>query len=324
MPSNQSGIAAGRRAARSLVGAGAILLALTRSAAAGEVGADPEAVPATAAPLRLVISGDMPRIIEGGVLRGRLAAELHAPVVLDAELGSAPDSGVIRIAYDAASGALSVAYAPADGPLVTRTVTAGERSGEAAELAVLLAGNLARDQAAELLADARPALSFAAESAWEPPAPPTPPESTLLRRWFRAAGPALGRVETEAWTSNLSLINVGARLSGRHLYALVNLSGHLESGRPLVGPGLSLGVGRACLRLTCAVDVGTTYLYGGDGPGGYTLNRLVSRARAHLELPRWPRTGLTLFAGAGYALTTHLHHVPDNEGQLELFAGVRL
>ena len=270
----------------------------------------------------------MPRILERSLLRERLAAELRAPVVLDADLRSAPDSGVIRIAYDAASGALSVAYAPADGPLVTRTVTVADRSGEAGELAVLLAGNLARDQAAELLADARPAPRFAAESAWEPtptPTPaPTPPDSTLLRRWFRAAGPVLGRLDTEAWTSNLSLINVGARLSGRHLYALVNLSGHLESGRPLVGPGLSLGAGRACLRLACGVDVGTTYLYGGDGPEGYTLNRLISRARAHVELPRWPRPELTLFAGAGYALTTHLHHVPDNESQLELFAGVRL
>jgi hypothetical protein len=322
MAANHSGIGAGPSAARSLVGVAAILMALARAAAAGEAAPGPEAPP-PAVPLRLVVSGDMPRILERGALRERLATELHAPVVLDADLGPAPDSGVIRIAYDAAGASLSVAYAPAAGPVVTRTIAAPDRSGEVADLAVLLAGNVARDQAAELLAETRPAPTFAAESAWEPPAAPGPADATLLRRLFRGAAPALGHLEIEAWTSNLSLVNVGARLSGRHLYALASLSAHLESWRALGGPGLALGATHACLRLECGVDVGTAYLIGGSGPpNGYTMDRLITRARAHLAVSPGPR--VTLFAGAGYALTTHLYHAPVNDSQLELFAGVRL
>jgi hypothetical protein len=297
----------------------AVLVALTGSAAAGE--ADPAPRLAPTPPLRLIVSGDMPRILERGALRDRLAAELRAPVVLDADLGSAPDGGVVSVSCDAAAGALSVAYAPAAGPRVIRTIATSDRSGEAADLAVLLAGNLARDQAAELLAEARPAPSFAADNAREPAGAPSN-DSTVLSRWTDAARPALRHLETEAWTSSLSLANVGARLAGRHLYALVNVAAHLEDWRPLAGAGLSLGVARACFGLECGIDLGTTYLYGGDGPNGYTLNRLISRARAHVAAS--PRPGLTLLAGGGYALTTHLHHVPDNVSQLELFVGVRL
>ncbi|HEY4395630.1 MAG TPA: hypothetical protein VGP64_16280 [Polyangia bacterium] len=297
-------------------------MGLTGSAAAGESHPAPVSVPAPAAPLRLVVSGDMPRILETSALCERLATELRVPVVLAGDLGSAPDSGVLRIAYDAAAGSLSVAYAPVEGALLTRTIPASADSGEAADLAVLLAGNLARDQAAELLAESRPPPTFAAESTREA-ATSSPTDATVLSRWFDAAAPVLGHLETEAWTSNLSLVNVGARLSGRHLYGLLSLSAQLESWRPLAGPGLTLGAADRCPRFECGVDIGTAYLVGGSGPpDGYTLDRLISRVRAHLAIA--PRPGLTLFAGAGYALTTHLYHVPANDRELELFAGVRL
>ena len=199
-------------------------------------------------------------------------------------LGSAADAGAIRMAYDAGNGSLSVAYAPAAGPLVTRTVAAPARSGEAAELAVLLAGNLARDQAAELLGETLPSPAFAAESTWEPPAAP-PTDATLLSRWFHFASPVLGRLDTEAWTSNLSLINVGARLPGRHP-TRSSTCGHLESGQPLVGPGLTLGAARACPSVSCAASTSAPLICTAETVGeGYTLNQLIFRARAHVELP---------------------------------------
>ncbi len=322
MSATHFGIGAGPRAARSFICVATTLAALTGSAATVRPADAPLPQAAPSSPLRLLVLGDLRRIVEPGALCERLAKELRAPVVLDANLGSAADAGAIRMAYDAGNGSLSVAYAPAAGPLVTRTVAAPARSGEAAELAVLLAGNLARNQAAELLGETLPSPAFAAESTWEPPAAP-PTDATLLSRWFHFASPALARIDTEAWTSNLTLMNVGVRLAGRHLYALASLSAHVENGGPLAGAGLALGAARACFQLECGVNLGTTYLVGGSGPpSGYTMDRLISRVRAHIAFP--PRPRLTLFAGGGYALTTHLYHVPINDSQLELFAGVRL
>jgi hypothetical protein len=263
----------------------------------------------------------MPRVVEGRALRARLAAELRTPVELDADLGSRADGGVVLIAYDALTGSLSVTYASAEGPPLTRIIAAPARAGETAELAVLLTGNLARDQAGELLVETGAAPAPAAANVSEPPGGASPSDPTVLRSGPPNAAPAL--LHAEAWSSNLTLANVGARLSGRHLYALAHLSWHEESWWPLVGAGLALGATHTCLRLECGVDLGTTYLVGGDGPpDGYTLDRLISRLRAHVAYSLRPR--LTLFAGADYALTTHLYHVPVNETGLELFAGVRL
>jgi hypothetical protein len=323
MSASHHGIGAGgASAAGRCLAVAAILLASSGAAAAGTTEPAPIARPAAPLPLRLIVSGDMPRVLDGGALRLRLAAELRTPVELDANLGAGADSGLVRIAYDALAGSLSVTYASAGGPPVTRIIAAPARSGETAELAVLLAGNLARDQAGELLGEGGPAPSTAGAVPELPPAA-SPSDPTVLRHDSPAAAAAPVRLDAEAWSSNLTLANAGARLSWRYLYALAHVSWHEESWWPLVGAGLALGATHTCLRLECGVDLGTTYLVGGNGPpDGYTMDRLISRVRAHAAFALRPR--LTLFAGAGYALTTHLYHVPVNETGLELFAGVRL
>ena len=275
-------------------------------------------------PYRLVVNRDSPGVLDRETLRAQLADELEAPVSLAAD----PVAGTVRVSYDAGSGELSVTFSSPDGRVLTRTVPAPAGAGEAGELAVLLAGNLARDQAGELLDDAAPVESPPANNE-SPPAnnesPPAPSADPTVVRKAPAGLLSPGRVRllAEVWTSRLSLLNGGARLSRGNAYLLANLSAHYESGRSLVGPGLAIGVTRSCFRFECGADVGTTYLNGGPSPSsGYTLDRLISRVRAQIAMS--PRPGLAVFAGAGYGLTTYLRHAPENINQLELFAGVRL
>jgi hypothetical protein len=136
------------------------------------------------------------------------------------------------------------------------------------------------------------------------------------------------RFRSVAWSGSRSLLNVALRASDQLTYAQLGLSVHWEGGRSMLGPGLTVGA-QVPLRsfLACESDIGVTYMQGVDSlptqnPQGYTNNRIVTRARSALVF--LPGRGVGLFAGIGYALTTHLTGVPYNEHGPELFGGVQL
>lgn len=112
--------------------------------------------------LLLVHGDDLPK----ERLRDAIAAELHKPVTLDPSAGVG--GGVVTVTYRAAARELAVTW---DGPkrgTVSRVVSAPDTIAEVVRDASMLTGNLARDEAEELLGP-RPPLP-----AVLPPLPPAP------------------------------------------------------------------------------------------------------------------------------------------------------
>jgi hypothetical protein len=206
-------------------------------------------------------------------------------------------------------------------------------------MAVLLAGNLMRDQAAELLGPP-PAPVVAVAPV---PAPPPPDAELQAQPTEDGAGASERfaglRVGGDVWTGTLSLLNVGLRLSGETAYLLLSASGHEEKGRYMAGGGLAVG-GHLPLfgPHACEIDLGATYIRGldslippkqdpnvanGSEPNlNYTNSRLITRVRVSLVFRVHPL--VALFAGTAIAMTTHFYGVIDNDYGPELFAGVRL
>jgi hypothetical protein len=243
---------------------------------------------------------------------------------------------------------------------VIRTIQVGA-GGDALEAAILLAGNLVRDQASELLATSaavagegavgpapRPSdvtlgtpAPRADERAMQPSArgPDVIPVAASAGRPRTAVAsvrlaptlspwpslPRVDRIEATAWAGNLTLLNVGLRFSGRYLYALVNASAHVENDRRMVGPGMAIGVRYPWRQFAGEADIGTTFLYRFDWPAqpdGYTTTRFITRLR---WLVAWaPTRRLALFVGVSAAVVTHMFADPDSERGREVFAGIRL
>jgi hypothetical protein len=292
---------------------------------------------AAALPFRLVVetapAPGAPSALDPGKLRSDLERELGRPIIVGAE--PAPDAGVVTIAYRGAANELTVAFVAPGRETLTRTILppAGE---DVAALAVLLAGNLMRDQAGELLGP--PAAPIVVPIA---SGPPRQPEASLV-----AESPAeeesdgdagwLARVHpgSDIWTGNLSLLNIGLRLAVERGYLLLSASGHQENGRRMAGGGLAFGVSLPYGQFACELDVGATYMRGLDklfppppqGPNSsvvyYTNSRLISRVRASVVFHAHPL--FSVFVGSAYAVTTHFYGVIDNDYGPELFAGVRI
>ncbi|MBX3234200.1 MAG: hypothetical protein KIT84_40305 [Labilithrix sp.] len=109
-------------------------------------------------------------------LRDAIAAELKKPVAIDAGAGGA--GGVVTVTYRAATRELAVTW---DGPkrgTVSRVVSAADKVDDVVRDAALLAGNLARDEADELLGPKPPPPVEPAEPAALPPLPPPIEPST--------------------------------------------------------------------------------------------------------------------------------------------------
>ena len=281
-------------------------------------------------------------------LRAGLAAELQRPIVAD----GAAATDLLTITWVAAWHELTVSYQPEGGAPVARTVTAPEGEADVAALALVLAGNVARDQTSELLAPRRPrraaAVPVAAppvsplpSSEVAPPleradvAPPTTGADASIVRTTGADADSSGlrdlldrlRFQFVAWSASRSLFNVALRASDQLTYAQLGFSAHDEAGRSMIGPGLTVGTRIPLGRFACESDAGVTYLHGtdelpGQTVGGYTNNRLITRVRSALVFH--PGRDVGLFAGIGYALTTHFYHSPDSEWGPELFGGVQL
>lgn len=131
--------------------------------------------PASDASILLLVHGDeLPK----ERLRNRVASELGRPVAL----GGTGSLGVVTVTYRLRAKELAVTW---DGPkrtTVSRVVTAPARLDDVVRDAAILAGNLARDEASELIAPPAPppavpsptAPSAEAPSAPPPQAPPPP------------------------------------------------------------------------------------------------------------------------------------------------------
>jgi hypothetical protein len=312
----------------------ALLVALGRGALGEEAATPPS--------LRLVLRSEGPGILEAQSLRGMLEAELGRRVFLDGDAAPAADGGTLTITTHAAGNELTVSYLPPAGEPVTRTVSAPQAREEVAPLAVLLAGNLARDQTTELLdvparRPERIAEGAATATAVEAHAG-TPPDAGLSARLV-----ALGkRAHPLVWAESLSVLNVGAELAGRTFYAQLGAAYHPDDGygRALVGPTAAVGARFPLRKLPFSVesDIGFIYFRGlgsadvappasyvsSGAPDAvvYTATRLISRLRVALVYNVRPR--LDLFAGAALALTTHFYEVPSNDFGPELFGGIRL
>jgi hypothetical protein len=281
-------------------------------------------------------------------LRADLEAELGRPVLLGHDV--TPDADVLTIIYRVASKELTVGYVPETGATVVRTLSVAGTVDEITALAVLLAGNVARDQAGELLGPPRrpDAIARAAPAPAERPVAPAPastaPDVVPLPGPTSSASLVLEepeptsllhevRIRAVVWAGNLSLMNIGVSVSDRYAYALLSASGHVERGRSMAGPGLAVGARIPMRSVWLQSDFGTTYLYGLDAifppppapldsAGYYTNDRLVTRVRSALVFS--PFQHLELFAGFAYALTTHLTGVVYNQWGSEIFGGIQL
>ena len=298
----------------------ALLFALGR----GALGAE------SAPPLRLVLQSDGPGILDAQTVRAMVEAELGRPTFLDRQAATAGDGPTLTIVYRSAGNELTVSYLVPPGEPVIRTVSAPATGAEVAPLAVLLAGNVARDQTTELLdvPASRP----------EPTADLAPPvevstgtssHGDLSARLLWLAK----RTRPLVWTETLSLLNLGAEVGWRSFYAQLGASYHPDDGygRALVGPAVAVGARRPLPNLPLAGEADLAFIYfrgigAPDAPSPYTVvytaTRLVSRLRVALVYTARPR--LDVFAGAALSLTTHFYEVPSNDFGPELFGGIRL
>ena len=298
-------------------------LMMTRSARAQ--GTATETSVAEARPVRLVVS-PAPSSGEAGLaldrLREGIEAELGRPVSVGADAAGAD---VLSVIYQPELEALTVFYKPRGGRPIARTVRARPGIEDVEALTVLLAGNLARDQAGELLGPPRrPAAAPPVAQAVDP-LPPTPAVTQAERPGLLDAV----KIRAVVWSGNLGLMNLGVSFSNSFGYVLLHVSGHLEEGARIVGPGLAVGTRVPLREWASETDLGVTVMHGIDPHAvmgsyyGYTNDRLVTRLRTALAYSPFP--GFSVFAGVAFAMTTHRYGAPaDNDYAPELFGGFAL
>jgi hypothetical protein len=126
--------------------------------------------PANGTILLLVHGDELPR----ERLRDLVAKELNKPVTLSAGQAGGASAGVVTVTYRQAAKELAVTW---DGPkhgTVSRVISAPAKVDDVLRDAAILAGNLARDEADELVAPPPPLPS----TETPPPPPPLPPPAT--------------------------------------------------------------------------------------------------------------------------------------------------
>lgn len=141
------------------------------------VHAEPAAAPATAPAYTLVVDSDDVDVLSYEALAARLQRELGSPVTRAD--GPMPSRAAITVRYRKTDRALTVRASHAEGRVLERTVEVGGDAAETQATTVLLAGNLARDEARELLdaLSAKKARASDTTAEEEPtPSPPSPPE----------------------------------------------------------------------------------------------------------------------------------------------------
>jgi hypothetical protein len=183
------------------VRARSIVLALALLFASARARAEPAPIPAPQAPngLPVVITVGSSEV-DAPALEGALRRELGVPLSFDP---LAKDRLEIVITGRRAN----VTYYRADGEPVTRSVDLPRDRARALETIAFLAGNLARDEAAELLSELAPKAEEATEAPSPtppeaPPAPPPPEDEKTPARPVRKPGEL---IEPNPFAWNLSL-----------------------------------------------------------------------------------------------------------------------
>jgi len=159
-----------------------LVFASLSAAAEARAQAAPAAATVTSAalPLKLELGGSK---LDPESVRKAVELELKRPVVLASASTDAPSLSLIAHA----NRTVTVSYRTSTGLIRSRSIGIPDDSARGAEVIALLAGNLSRDEAAELLAElaartAPPAQAVAATSAGsetaakDPVAPPAPPK----------------------------------------------------------------------------------------------------------------------------------------------------
>lgn len=150
-------------------------------------------------PILLLVHGDeLPR----ERLRDQVAKELGKPVVLSGS-GASPTGGVVTVTYHQSKRELAVTW---DGPkrgTVSRVVSAPSKIDDVVRDAAMLAGNLARDEADELVA-VPPPLPPPSTGAAPTEPPPLPPNTDAAPT---ANNPP--RAEPRTWTKEQEEVTVG-------------------------------------------------------------------------------------------------------------------
>ena len=156
---------------RGLLLAAAGLLLGNRAEAADSTGSaapasvSPSAAPADTRPVSVVLHTESNEVTLESV-RQAVSDELGIAAVTGNSKESFGSRGVLTITYRPATQELAITYSDAARGTVTRVLPAPEHATDVPGLAALVAGNLVRDQAAELLPP--PAPKLAPESAPEP------------------------------------------------------------------------------------------------------------------------------------------------------------
>jgi hypothetical protein len=260
----------------------------------------------TAAPAyTLEVDSDASSVVSYDALAARLSSELHARV--ERASGTAPSRAAITITYRKDSQSLLVRAKHAGGRVLERSIVAqGDDASVQAE-AVLLASNLARDEARELLDElaSRPAPPQPAAPAAERPTPPAAPEE----RWIGTFGllypvatnaghpnvrSALdlsilyGRIgRSDAFQMSFGVAHASRSATGLQLAAVPISGGSLDGAQLGLGATIALGP-------VSGAQLGTGASIAGDSVDGAQLS--VGVAYAH-----GPVTGVQASAGFNYA-----------------------
>ena len=140
-----------------------------------------------------------------------------------------------------------------------------------------------------------------------------------------------GGVHPVLWASSSAYGNAGIKFATKHTYTMVSVAYHDDAGRPLFGPGITLGARIPFEPLAFSVDLQALHLFGGALCCGNdralrSHDQSQLKLRAMLAYKAAPR--LTVFAGgaatgvARYPAfgpdTTTIDLVPEVFGGIEL------
>ena len=220
-------------------------------------------------PIALVLHSESSEL-SFDTLAHAVSEELGAPSVAADSPDSAAARGVLTITYRPRTKELVVSYSDRARGTVTRVVPAPERVAEVAGFAALVAGNLVRDQAAELL-PAVPAVAPALQTTATAAPPVSPPEMAASEQPPKAPPPVHWRGNASLFyplATNLDVPELETNFDFNLLY------GHIGALN-----GLELGMVSTVSRDAQGVQVsGLTNLVGGQVRAGQ-FSSLFNRGR---------------------------------------------
>lgn len=254
----------------------AFALAAAREVAYAQDAEPAGSAPAPAPPYTLEIDSDAPDVISFGALAPRIASDLGAPVVRAG--AAAPSRAAIAIRYR--EGQLVVRATYPGGRALERSMKPEGDDAAVQREAVLLAGNLARDEARELLdALAARQIAPAAEPASAPAAAPVPTPAPADDGWVPVSASLFYPIAT-----NLGRPDVGVAFDFSLLYGRVGAVDGLQFGTGVTAAsrtvhGVQIGAfGNVAVGRVFGVQLGGGGNVAGDGVSGAQIG-VVNVAR---------------------------------------------